>query len=558
MSSQLAGDKQLATALQLPAVRDAFSPAELERLDAHASAQSQDTPITGTAQAPPAPPADNTTVPPPPAPVQRPPATPLSNAGDVPPGFDIAGEDGELVRFAERWLDMEEFYELQEVDQEEYELRCLAAQQQHAANKQQTQALSTWTNRPSDSTQLLRTLSTGVDSGADAGSASSVQSAAEAAWKAKWFTAEGPEGEMSETGAPAKYAAMALRCVYDMSKTGFAEDKDYACPEGGVIAGRYRVSQQVGSAAFSSALSCEDLVTGEHVCLKVVKNNKEYVDQSLDEVKLLRYLNLAGDADQHRVLRLKEYFYYKEHLFIVTELLKENLYDFQEVLHSAEREPYYTLPRVQRIAKQVLQALAFVHSCGIVHCDLKPENVLISSYSRCEVKLIDLGSSCFITDNLTSYIQSRSYRAPEVILGTDYDFKIDVFSVGAMLPELLTGEVLFVNDQMPYMLARLQSMFGPFPEHMRMLGRESAKYFTPDGSLYMLSEEGDAVAVLQAAPLDLDELLTPEGAQDELFVDFLTQLLQVDPAKRPTAHEALQHPWLAQELPMEPYDMEGL
>lgn len=467
--------------------------------------------------------------------------------GDVPPGFELAGELDELVRFSERWVDVDEFYESQETDQEEYELACLQAQQAHAANKQPGDALSTWLNRPKDGTQLLRSLSDG-----------DAANGAEAAWKAKWLTALGPEGQMSETGEHAKFAAMALRCVYDMSKTGFAEEKDFVCPEGGIIAGRFMVSQQVGAAAFSSALSCKDLVVDEDVCLKIVKNNKEYVDQSLDEVKLLRYLNLEGDADEHRVLRLKDYFYYKEHLFIVTELLKENLYDFQEVIASAERETYYTLPRVQRIARQVLQALAFVHSRGIIHCDLKPENVLISSYSRCEVKLIDLGSSCFITDNLTSYIQSRSYRAPEVILGTQYDFKIDVFSLGAMLPELLTGEVLFVNDQMPFMLARLQSLFGPFPEQMRLLGRETSKYFTPDGSLYMLSEEGDSVSVLKEAPLNLDELLTPEGAQDAQFVDFIAQLLQVDPAKRPTAAEALQHPWLAQELPMEPYDMTGL
>lgn len=63
---------------------------------------------------------------------------------------------------------------------------------------------------------------------------------------------------------------------------------------------------------------------------------------------------------------------------------------------------------------QVLTSLSFLHSLGLIHSDLKPENILIKSYSRCEVKVIDLGSSCFITDQLSSYVQSRSYRAPEV------------------------------------------------------------------------------------------------------------------------------------------------
>lgn len=77
---------------------------------------------------------------------------------------------------------------------------------------------------------------------------------------------------------------------------------------------------------------------------------------------------------------------------------------------------------------------------------VKPENILIKSYSRCEVKVIDFGSSCFVTDALSSYIQSRSYRAPEVILGLPFGPKIDVWSVGTILAELASGKVLFAND----------------------------------------------------------------------------------------------------------------
>ena len=69
---------------------------------------------------------------------------------------------------------------------------------------------------------------------------------------------------------------------------------------------------------------------------------------------------------------------------------------------------------------------------------------------RCEVKVIDLGSSCFISDHLSSYVQSRSYRAPEVILGLPYDQKIDIWSFGCILAELLTGSVLFqVSKKQP-------------------------------------------------------------------------------------------------------------
>lgn len=65
-------------------------------------------------------------------------------------------------------------------------------------------------------------------------------------------------------------------------------------------------------------------------------------------------------------------------------------------------------------------ALEYIHSIRLMHCDLKPENILIKNYQRGDVKVIDFGSSCFITDHLTSYVQSRSYRAPEVVLGLPY------------------------------------------------------------------------------------------------------------------------------------------
>lgn len=108
---------------------------------------------------------------------------------------------------------------------------------------------------------------------------------------------------------------------------------------------------------------------------------------------------------------------------------------------------------VQSITRQCLEALEFLHCLGLIHCDLKPENILIKSYSRCEIKVIDLGSSCFQTDHLCSYVQSRSYRAPEVILGLPYDQKIDIWSLGCILAELCSGNVSFMFDLRELFLA---------------------------------------------------------------------------------------------------------
>lgn len=102
----------------------------------------------------------------------------------------------------------------------------------------------------------------------------------------------------------------------------------------------------------------------------------------MDEIKLLKYVNAADPADEHGILRLYDYFYYKEHLIISCELLKANLYEFQKYNRDAGDAPFFTVPRLQSIARQVLRSLAFLHSLRLIHSDLKPENILIKSYSR--------------------------------------------------------------------------------------------------------------------------------------------------------------------------------
>lgn len=330
-------------------------------------------------------------------------------------------------------------------------------------------------------------------------------------WSAPWPGSHGRD----EDDEPARFSCFKLRVVYEAGRTGFAEDKDFRPRVGQVIAGRFLVTKWLGQAAFSQAVAATDMSSGLSVCLKIVKNNKEYLDQSLDEVKLLEYANRRaadvlrrfhrsepGAADRPsaeaaeaagRVLRLVDFFYYKEHLFIVTELLKDNLYDWQKFVYKRGLRPFFTVPRVQAVAKQVLAALSFVHGIGILHCDLKPENLLLSSYSRCRVKLIDFGSSCFVTDHLTSYIQSRSYRAPEVILGLPYGPKLDVWSLGCILYEMATGRVLFVNDSVQTILARMQSVLGPIPDHMIDAGKESPQFFSQTRCVFEANDDGDDV-----------------------------------------------------------------
>ncbi|KAM0867165.1 hypothetical protein ACQ4PT_042165 [Festuca glaucescens] len=339
-----------------------------------------------------------------------------------------------------------------------------------------------------------------------------------------------------------EYEEFELRIFHRKNRTGFEETKEFPIVVDSIVAGRYRITEYLGSAAFSRVVQARDLCTGMDVCLKIIKNDKDFFDQSLDEIKLLKFVNKHDPADAHHILRLYDFFYYQEHLFIVTELLRANLYEFQKYNQESGDEVYFSLPRIQAIARQCLEALVYLHHLNIVHCDLKPENILMKSYSRCEIKVIDLGSSCFLTDNLILYVQSRSYRAPEIILGLPYDQKIDIWSLGCIFAELYTGEVLFPNESVSTILARIIGIVGPIDTKMLALGQETQKYFTEEYDLFHKNEETDQLEYLVPEKSSLRRHLR---CSDSKFVDFLSCLLQINPRKRPTAREALRHRWFS-------------
>mgnify|MGYP003685684935 CR=1 FL=1 len=102
---------------------------------------------------------------------------------------------------------------------------------------------------------------------------------------------------------------------------------------------------------------------------------------------------------------------------------------------------------VRFFAKQLLQALVLLRREGIMHCDLKPENILLRNLQSPTIKIIDFGSACYAAQRPTStYIQSRFYRSPEVLLGHPYGVEVDTWSLGCIVGEFFLGLPLFPGE----------------------------------------------------------------------------------------------------------------
>ncbi|ESU45741.1 Serine/threonine protein kinase [Giardia duodenalis] len=350
--------------------------------------------------------------------------------------------------------------------------------------------------------------------------------------------------------------------------------------KGAVLAGRYEIYKTIfEDSAFSVTLKARDLKEGKDVCLKVVNNEKDTLDQCLNEIRLLTYINKHDPTGKHFV-RMTDYFYYGHRLIIIFELLTSNLFSYysarEATLPRTILNPLatiFTMPRLQHIARQILESLDFLHRLNILHLDLKHENLLLVNEDddSFDIRLVDIGSSAFLYDECSTYVQSRSYRCPEVILGLPYDGRADVWSLGPILTELITGKVMFPipqkadEDHKPYasMLAKLIGIIGPIPRDMILAGRESHKLFTKDLFLFETREailgNRDRTEGLRHAEIKGEDYVYvlpkkttikamlgwdshPEYC-DDLFLDFIETIMRIDPRTRPTAAEALEHPW---------------
>nr|XP_020746740.1 serine/threonine-protein kinase MAK isoform X4 [Odocoileus virginianus texanus] len=281
---------------------------------------------------------------------------------------------------------------------------------------------------------------------------------------------------------------------------------------------RYTTMRQLGDGTYGSVLMGKSNESGELVAIKRMKRKFYSWDEcmNLREVKSLKKLNHAN------VIKLKEVIRENDHLYFIFEYMKENLYQLMK-----DRNKLFPESVIRNIMYQILQGLAFIHKHGFFHRDMKPENLLCMGPEL--VKIADFGLARELRSQppYTDYVSTRWYRAPEVLLRSSaYSSPIDVWAVGSIMAELYTLRPLFPGT------SEVDEIF----KICQVLGTPK-KSDWPEG--YQLASSMN-FRFPQCVPINLKTLI-PNASNEA--IQLMTEMLNWDPKKRPTASQALKHPY---------------
>ncbi|KAL1088575.1 hypothetical protein V6Z11_D08G262000 [Gossypium hirsutum] len=351
---------------------------------------------------------------------------------------------------------------------------------------------------------------------------------------------------------------------------------------------RYIVKNVLGHGTFGQVTKCWVPETSSFVAVKIIKNQPAYYQQALVEVSVLTTLKKKYDPeDEHHIVRIYDYFVYQHHLCICFELLDTNLYELIKINHFRG----LSLSIIQLFSKQILRGLTLLKDAGIIHCDLKPENILLcTSVKPAEIKIIDFGSACMEDWTVYSYIQSRYYRSPEVLLGYQYTTAIDMWSFGCIVAELFLGLPLFPGASEFDLLRRMVEILGGQPpDYVLKEAKNTSKFFKCVGRIHNIGNSEvcgrSAYQVLTEEEYEARELKKPligkeyfnhknleaivtcypyrknlpkediiKESQIRLaLIDFLRGLVEFDPAKRWSPFQASKHPFVTGEPFTRPY-----
>ncbi|KAJ6252697.1 glycogen synthase kinase-3 alpha [Anaeramoeba flamelloides] len=277
----------------------------------------------------------------------------------------------------------------------------------------------------------------------------------------------------------------------------------------------------LGAGAFGVVYKARSLLNGSNFAIKTVYLDPRYRNRELQIMKKVNHKN---------IVKLQNYFYTQKnkkelYLHLILEFVPKTLSQLSMYYHNQFTNTPMLLVKVYTY--QLCRAVAKIHSLGICHRDIKPDNILVSPRTS-ELKLCDFGSAKILKtgETNTSYICSRHYRAPELIFGaTDYDTSIDLWSIGCILAELLLGRVFFAGkNTLTQLVAVIKVLGTPSKKELSCMNKNYGNFNLPELKAKNLRD------------------FFPKRVPDEA-VDLVSKFLKYDPKSRINALQACTHPF---------------
>jgi len=292
---------------------------------------------------------------------------------------------------------------------------------------------------------------------------------------------------------------------------------------------RYEVKKKIGAGAYGLLCAANDKAESVTVAVKKIK---DAFDDAIDCKRTLREVRLLQHFTHENVLNLRDIMLpppgaidqWKD-IYLVLELMDTDLH---YIIHSKQA---LTDDHIQYFIYQILRGLKAIHSAKVLHRDLKPNNLLVNK--NCDLKICDFGLARGVDDSisqqLTEYVVTRWYRAPELLVeNATYDQGIDIWSVGCILAECLGRKALL-----------------PGKDYLQQLRLIIETLGEPSASDLAIIENPQAVEYIQALPKKAKvpfSALYPNA--NPLAIDLLEKMLVFNPSKRISAAAALEHEYL--------------
>lgn len=209
---------------------------------------------------------------------------------------------------------------------------------------------------------------------------------------------------------------------------------------------RFEIFEIIGCGSYGQVVKVFDHKEQKILAAKILRSMSCITNQAKIELQILDKL---GESGNRSVIKILENFVFRGHIIETFELLDMNFYEIIQF-----KGVIIDIKSIKLYARQILEGMEHYSELSVIHCDLKPENIMLDQPKN-QAVIIDFGSACFENNKLYTYIQSRCYRAPEVIFEIGYDIKIDIWSFGCILAELLLGFPLFTGKNESLLLASI-------------------------------------------------------------------------------------------------------